>query len=274
MEKVPDDWEGRLVWLKDQATQVYCFNNDLDYWEVKERWHFWGYPAPTPTPLTERLKDAFMYEALWHQNDPGLGNHKIIRIWSRLSQQTRNRISDFFSDKGLHDFEYFDHGGWAMVFKARDRETGRTRIARVGCDSTQDRWRIVHPTMLPLIADNYDDFLAYDDLKLEIMPEIVPLHKLPGRPNWEANQPLYEVFHEAAMMIGWGTNITYPDDINDDDAEYHNVALLPDGRVVGYDPIFSRGDNGVLRKSFYDFSDEHKAVADRLYGMAPGAKFF
>lgn len=279
---IPDDWEGRAAWLKTQAALVYRFNIELDYFEVRNRWHFEGHQPFIPTPLTERLKDSFQYAATWykrqpsllHQTPSGLKTHRTIDKWSRLSSEAKKRISDFFSDHGLHNFDYFDHGGWGIVFKAQDRETGRNRIARIGTDLTKDRWRPVNEAVLPLYADNYSDLTRYEDLKLEIMAEVVPLMKFPSRPSVTSNTALSE-FLNAAKEITMGTNLLYPDDWFDEDCDPANAGVLPDGKVVSFDPLFKRGEIGLKRRNTsWDFTEEHKTFADRLYGLDPAARFF
>lgn len=198
----------------------------------------------------------------------------MMRAWPNLREETREGISAFFAERGLSDFSFFDHGGRAVVFRAREGQSGRIRIVRVEADHASRSIRPAHDTVLAALSSNQADVRAYEGVKLEVVPEIVPLHKLPARALLASEEESLS-FHKATYEISHGTNTRYRRGMYDRDSDSPNIGILPDGKVVSLDPEFIFGRRAVmwhraLRHGWPDISPD----MDVLYGLSPSARFF
>lgn len=269
------NWPGAITYLKAQADVAYVWDDRLSYYAVKTRWYYWDYAAPVPTSPSKHLCDAFDQAASWHQNHPSLRHNFMMNAWPELTGLHQSRIAAFFEENGLSDFDFLDHGGRAMVFHARDKETGRTRIARMEADHSSRSRRLNHSSVLQSYAHNEDDLARYNNVKLEILPEIVPLHKMPGRRLvTEAGQGAH---HAMTYFMAHGTNLTYDDDIYDYDASVENVGLLPDGKIVSLDPQFLYGEKTKSPRALMNGTKEMQMLrpyAPQLYGLSSNQLYF
>lgn len=201
----------------------------------------------------------------------------MLRDWLRLPSRMQERISLFFESKGLTDFDFFDHGGRAMVFLAVDASSGKRRIVRMEADHGSRSIRPAHPSVLQALHSNEDSLADYERIKLEILPEIVPLHKLPARDAQSSVPPIAKDFHEASYYLGHGSNLTYDGAMFDRDADPQNMGLLPDGRVVSLDPEFIFGDDAMQLYNHIKGQGAFSALepyAAQLYGAVPDKRFF
>ncbi len=265
------DWNERIEWLKDQAKEAYVWDEAASYWRVKTRWRYEGHPLATYPPPQIDLTHSFKHAAEWTEDNPNLSGNLMFRAWPELSVQSRSAINDWVRKQGLKDIEFFDHGGRAMAFRGIDERTGRYRILRVEADHSSRSIRIVHPSVLqPYAADE-----SIDRIRLEILPEIVPLHKLPARPKLSAERSIVDVFQETVVVASHGTNFTYDADVFDVDTDAANVGILPDGKIVSLDPEFRFGKTAAdWRKGFAKNFAEIKEFAPRLYGLVSNDLYF
>ncbi len=274
---MPQSWNAASQWLINQAASVYCWNNELLYWQVKTRWHYAGGPAYLPVPVSERLCQSFNHQDVWHHNKPNLKDNLMFRLWPELSHQMKRKVASFFEENNLTDFDFFDHGGRAMVFLSTDKTNGRQRIARMEANHSFRSIRPENPTVLQPFVTNEGDVDSYDGIKLEIMPEIVPLNKLPARSHYPSGFSLARDFHVAVFHLSFGTNLTYGDEIFDADSEPQNVGVLPDGKIVSHDPEFRFGVQARELQTHFRKQKESVSLApyaQDLYGMASGAHYF
>ncbi len=273
MQEIPKSWKPRIDWLKAQADKAYGWNLRLGYYEVRNRW----YP-PVTVPASYNLRKAFDHQHLWKKNFPNLEHNLMMKAWPRLMPQTRDKIGNFFKGCNIDHFELLDHGGRAMVFRAMN-EKGRIRIARLEADHPNRSTRPLHRTVLPAYMSNEHRLDEYERIKLEVLAEVVPLHKLPGRPPSTAEQTLRDSFHDAVTDISTGTNLTYDETMFDQDTSPQNVALLPDGRIATMDPEFVYGDearmgHSLLAQQFKPRNWGLIAAQKLVYGPTPDRVFF
>lgn len=275
MSDLYTSWPAAIAFLKAQAKDAYVWDERLSYWAVKTRWHYWDSPPRIETSAAPRLKEAFAHAAAWHQNHPSLRHNFMMNVWAELSDPMQSRIASFFEENGLTDFDFLDHGGRGMVFHARDQKTGRTRIARLEADHSSRTRRLNHPSVLQAYHHNEDDLERYQRVKLEILPEIIPLHKMPGRRLVGKDEQ--QAYHIMTYFLAHGTNLTYSNHIYDYDASVENVGLLPDGKIVSLDPQFHYGEEGRFPRDIMNKSAEMQSLrpyVSQIYGMANDAGFF
>lgn len=268
MGETPDNWALRAQWLWEQAQQAFVWNEALGYYETRDA------VQSLAAAAAPDLKTAFAQSAAWGEAHPNLTHNLMMRVWPKLREETRDGIAAFFAERGLSDFSFFDHGGRAVVFRARDRQSGRIRLAQLEADHFSRSVRPVHDTVLAAFASNEADIGAYERVKLEIMPEIVPLHKLPARALLGSEAESLS-FYKAGFEISHGTNVRYGRSMYDRDADMPNVGILPDGKVVSLDPEFVFGREAAMwhrafRHGRHDLSPDMGA----LYGLSPRARFF
>ncbi len=277
MGSILESWANASAWTRHQAAQVYTYDDALSYWKVTRRWHFAGYEPYIAAPVSKKLIDSFKHELTWHKNHPNLRHNLMLRDWLRLPMPVRKKIALFFEGNGLTDFDFFDHGGRAMVFLATDMNSGKRRIARMEADHHSRSIRPAHPSVLQSLHSNQDSLADYERIKLEILPEIVPIHKLPARDAQSSVPPMAKDFHEASYYLGHGSNLTYHGAMFDRDADPQNMGLLPDGRVVSLDPEFIFGDEAMQLYTYIKEQGAFSALAPyagQLYGAEPEARFF
>lgn len=276
MQKPWSSWSDTIAFLKEQANAAYVWNEDLGYWQVKERWHYWGHPEPVITMPVRHLRDAFEQADLWHKNHPSLSGNFMMRAWPALSERVQKDIAYFFEAEGqLQNFDFLDHGGRAMVFTAKDRQTGRTRVARMETNHDGRTPRLKHSTVLQPYLSNEGDMWWCNDIKLEILPEIVPLHKIPGRRELCAQDE--HAYHQMTYWLSHGTNWMYDWEMYDYDADVTNVGLLPGGKIVSLDPQYLFNAAAKAPRTLFYQSPEARALyphAPGLYGLPSNDLYF
>lgn len=220
-----------VSWLRDQAARHYIWDNTAQYFRIKAR-----------RGATERtLRDAWHILPTQRKHFPHLRDNLFGRLLPELPLSARVRISTFFAARGLRDFEFLDHGGRAIVFRAQHFPTGQMRLARMEAPHSGRYPRPKHPVILQPFASNEGHFGFYGDVKLEILPEILPLSKLYSEISNMEVPLLKSAFQQAVFDLSWGVNMMLSHDMFDRDAEAQNVGIRPDGRVVSFDPEIVRG---------------------------------
>lgn len=181
------------------------------------------------------------------------------------------RMDDFVSDHGYQVLEFFDHGGRAMVFRVRHAPTGKQLVLRVEGDHTHRQPRPVHSTVLQAVLSNQAMLDDFSHIKMEILPEIIPLTKLPARARCRGDDRLSKIFNDAVLDLSWGTNRTYPKNWFDFDAEPQNTGMMPDGRVVTLDPEIFTGTKAIKRRQRFsrNYRDLPRDFLPLLYGVSP-----
>lgn len=221
-----------VQWLRDQAARHYIRDAQAQYFRVR-----------APRGATARtLRDAWNKLPAQHAFFPILHSNLFMNLLPQLPLSARTRISNFFTAHGLRDFEFLDHGGRAIAFRARHWPTGQMRIARMEAPHSFRHPRPDHPVILRPFACNEGHFRFYGDVKLEILPEVMPLSKIYRNRDLVGMSLLRNAFHDAVLGLAHGTNMMYSPDMFDFDAEPQNVGLLPDGRVVSFDPEIVAGE--------------------------------
>ena len=220
-----------VSWLRDHAARHYIWDETAHYFRIN-----------APRGVTERtLRDAWNKLPAQHARFPHLHSNLFSRLLPELPLSARAHISTFFSARGLRDFEFLDHGGRAIVFRAHHYPTGQMRIARMEAPHSGRYPRPKHPVILQPFASNEGHFRFYGDVKLEILPEIFPLSKLYPEISKMEVPLLKSAFQQAVYDLSWGVNMMLSRDMFDRDAEAPNVGIRPDGRVVSFDPEIVRG---------------------------------
>lgn len=222
------DWVG---WLREQALRYYVWDEAGRYHRVKA--------SRGPTARTLRQS----WQALPEMADrfPNLKHNLFVRALPFLPLAARAQINSFFMAHGLRDFEFLDHGGRALAFRAFHLPSRQLRIARMEAPHHGRAPRPAHPTILPAFASNQGRMGGYGDIKLEILPEVMPLSKILRAQDLGQVELLRDLFHQAVVGLSWGTNLMYPATMFDRDAEPQNVGLRPDGRLVSFDPEIITG---------------------------------
>ena len=224
-----------VSWLRDQAAKYYI-------WDEKAQYHRVLHPCSSLDVSPNRtLRDAWQKLPRYHQSFPHLHSNLFIRQLNQMRLSERTRVSIFFAAHGLKNFEFLNHGGRAITFRALHMPTGQIRVARMEAQHSGRFPRPDHSVILQPFATNEGHFHFYGDVKLEILPEVVPLSRLYLEIN-EMNIPLVrKAFQDAVYDLSWGTNMMYGTQMFDRDAEAQNVGVLPDGRIVSFDPEVVRG---------------------------------
>ena len=224
-------WESRIRWLKQQAKKSYGPVDAAGYAPVLRR------PGEFQSPIWPRLRDAFNDIACLTPAFPHVANNLMTRHLPELKDEIVTAIDDFFAAEGLADFEFLDHGGRALVYRAHHVPTGQTRVARIETPHRYRGERIHHPAILQAFATNAPVMDSYAGIKLEALPEQIPLNKVLLR------EGLYRVDGEtpdhvatAAWYMAWMTNLTYPGHLFDADSDPTNVGVSPHGKIRSHDP--------------------------------------
>lgn len=259
-----------LSWLKEQAALSYTWDEAAKFYRVTHQFPY-AIPnttSPAPECLTKIFAHATSYiQAKKHRN-------LMIHAWPTLSRKTQDRISDFIHDHGLYSYSFFDYGGRAVVLRATEASTHKTRIVRIEADHKCRTPRLTHPTVLQPYATNEGQCAEYDGIKLEILPEVMPLHNIPDRPINNSDISIIDAFDTTIVSLAQGTNLTYPEGIFDSDSEPQNVGLLPDGKIVSIDPQYSEPQE-KRRKRFISQSPHlTKEQLEALYGLQSNDLFF
>lgn len=253
-------WASRIEWLRRQADQAYTLDLDSNTWAVN---------LPCLSPKFNTLSGAL-------KNIP---DEALRQRYGNLTYQTiptidpkiMARMSDFLHDHHYSDFQFFDFGGRALVFRLRDQRSLETCVVRVEVDHSCRQIRPVHGTVLQPRLSNQSIIGDFADIKIEVMPEIVPLTKLPARILCQNNNDLYRAFTSAIVGISWATNLTYRAEMFDFDAEPQNVGVLPSGRVATLDPEIEIGAGARERR--HRFNTGYRRLKphqiEQLYGFSP-----
>lgn len=227
----PDVGRSWVSWLREQASRSYV-------WDEKGQYH--RVVAPRG-PASRTLREAWQSLPAAAERFPNLKHNLFVRALPYLPLAARGQINAFFSAQGLRDFEFLDHGGRAIAYRAYHLLSRQFRIARMEAPHACRYVRPCHPTVLQPFASNEGRMVAYGDIKLEILPEVVPLSRLYRDCDAGRVQLLRDLFHEAMSGLSWGTNLMYPETMFDRDAEPQNIGLRSDGRLVSFDPQIITG---------------------------------
>ncbi len=235
----PDTGTNWVSWLRTQAAEAYAWDDRAQYWRVRQE---------LPYKVHPRLKDA------WHAlpgllaDFPQLNGNLFARCLQDMDSDTKDRIEDFFMAQGYADFQFLGHGGRALAFRARHIPSGQIHVARMEAPHSARSVRPVHPVVLQALASNEDDMQMHGDMKLEVLPEIVPLTKLHSPVAHTDNTFLHQIYNRAVYDLALGTNLFYPTTMFDHDCEPQNIGIRPDGRIVSFDPAFLLGRKGERRQ--------------------------
>ena len=231
-------------WLQEQAARRYTWDDKAQYHRVlheKVAAHT-RLPARTLRDAWARLPQELAYF-------PNLKSNLFVSELDCLPVSARARISAFFTAQGLRDFEFLDHGGRAITYRALHVPTGQIRVARMEAPHCSRFPRPHHSVVLQPFATNEGRMKHYGDIKLEVLPEVVPLSHLYKDINDIEVPLLKKAFQDAVWDLSWGTNLMYSHRMFDRDAEAQNVGLLPDGRIASFDPEVVTGERAERKQS-------------------------
>ncbi|MFA7276004.1 MAG: hypothetical protein WC043_04310 [Pseudobdellovibrionaceae bacterium] len=234
-----------VAWLRGQAARAFD-------WDRKTVAHFVKRRADTPEfPVHKNFARA--YEGLMDIRDyfPKLHHNRMADMFEGEGADMIEKVGDILEKEGYADFSFLDHGGRALAFRARHKESGKTHVIRAEAPHAARQARPQHATVLPSYFTHEGADIMH--IKLEALDEVVPLSKLPDRPQEsEKGSPFYDIFHRAVYHLGWGTNLTYPKDMFDRDAEPQNVGITPEGRIVTFDPEIIQGPRALHMQRQYE----------------------
>ncbi len=216
------NWVG---FLRAQAQRAFIWDEPAQYFRVRA---VRGETYPTLLQAWDHLGDN-------SARFPNLAHNLFADQVLYLSDRVRNRINRFFIKQGLTDFEFLDHGGRALAYRARHIPTGQMRIVRMESPHSHRFARPQHAGILQPFASNQDDMMRFGNMKLEVLPEIMPLSKI-WRSKCQGDELMQEPFSGVIAGLSRGTNMLYSVSMFDADAEPQNVGLRPDGRIVSLDP--------------------------------------
>lgn len=254
-------WNGRIEWLRAQARVSYHADGMVNHDAI------WQPTNDVPATRHATLSDAF--NAL-NQLAPAycnLGGNLAMRAWGPMPDAVQKRMAEFVADQGYTDLSYLGNGGRAVAFRARHGASGEMRVVRVEADHNCRQLRPVHPTVLQAFVSNQNMLDDFDQVRIEMLPEVVPLTRLPERVGARDGR----AYTNAILDLSWGTNKAYPRDWFDYDSEPQNVGILPTGQVVTFDPeIFIDADAAQRRREFERHHRNPRAEFwATLYGIAP-----
>ncbi len=256
-----------VQWLRDFAQRYYVWDSQARYHRVS------GLNPPSPYPPAENIRSAWNKLPQLVEDMPHLRHNFFVRDLSTLSEGAQTRINTFFTACGLRDFEFLGFGGRAITYRALHGPSGQYRVARMEGAHSARMPRPVHPVVLQPYQTNQNAMARHDNIKLEIMPEIVPLNKAFHKAALPEIPLLKEAYYQAAVGLGWGTNMMYNQNMFDRDAEYHNIGIRPDGRLVSFDPEIITGacarERHLQQKTPKLLND---ASAQQLLLLYPGYK--
>lgn len=199
----------------------------------------------------------------------------MFRKWNDLLSGDRceviERIDNLLCVWGYDDFQFLDIGGRALAFRTVHRPSGERRVLRVEAPHPFRQDRPLHPTVAIACQTLQGDEL--DGIKIEICDEFVPLNKIPDAKKFHSPLPPFYQFYGDIVELAWGTNMTYPQTLFDEDAEPQNVGLSPSGRVLSFDPQIIKGDEAMrLHWHFNDpyiLRDASPQQLRLVYGYSP-----
>lgn len=229
-------WESRIRWLKQQARAAYGPVDNAGYAPILR------HPNEFQSPVWPTLKQAFNDVSALAPDFPHLAHNRVTETLPHLPRDVVRAFDDFFAAHDLADFEFLDHGGRAVVFRALHRPTGQTRIARVEAPHLYRAQRPDCAVVLQPFATNQWELGSFAQIKLEVLPEQLPLHKAIRRAGLTyAHEGTDRLIHRAAWYLAKMTNLAYPADMIDRDAEPQNVGISPQGKIRSHDPEMRRG---------------------------------
>lgn len=223
-----------VQWLRDFAERYYVWDAPAHYHRVS------GLNPPALQAPAENILKAWDGLPALQEQQPHLRHNKFVRDLSDLSTGVKMRIHDFFAQSGLRDFEFLDFGGRAITYRAHHTPSGQIRVARMEGVHQGRKPRPDHPVVLQPYQSNQGRMKPYGGIKLEVLPEIVPLSKAFRQYAAPQVPLLKEAYYKAAVDLGWGTNLMYAG-MFDRDAEFQNIGIRPDGKLVSFDPEIITG---------------------------------
>ncbi len=255
-----------VQWLRDLAARHYVWDDRVRYHRVVGL-----HKQPTNVPPARTLRDAWEQLPRVQQDFPHLKSNFFVRDLADLSSQTRARINLFFEAHGMRDFEFLGHGGRAIAYRALHAPSGQMRVARMEGGHSFRQPRPDHPAVLQAYATNEGFTQHYGDIKVEILPEIVPMSRL-YRETDNMHVPLLkETFNHAIYSLARGVNMMHSPTSYDNDADPANVGLRADGRIVSLDPEVVTGARAREKHSHYKTpSMLRDASAQQLLLIYPG----
>lgn len=258
-------WQDRILWLQAQAALAYEHDPGSGVAKVRRADGF------VPPYQGQSLSAVFHSLPQLYKTYPALSGNLMARSWPHLPPQTIQRMDDFLNDHNYEVLEFFDHGGRAMVFRVRHAPTGHQLVLRVEGDHQHRQPRPLHSTVLQPLLTNQAVLDDFSRIKMEVLPEIIPLSKLPDRDRSRRDAQLSKIFNDAVVDLAWGTNRTYPKNWFDFDAEPQNVGMMPDGRVVTLDPEIFIGAKAIARRERFsrNYRDLPPDFLPLLYGVSP-----
>lgn len=255
-----------VQWLRDRAARYYA-------WDAQARYHrVVGQHKPSlPVASARTLRDAWAQLPRVQQDFSNLKHNLFVRDLAQLSVQARTHISLFFEAHGLRDFEFLGHGGRAIAYRALHEPSGQTRVARMEGVHSQRARRLDHPVILQPYTTN-EDFTSYHyGIKLEVLPEIVPLSRFYKEVETISVPLLRECFHHALHGLAQGVNMMHGPSSYDNDADAANVGLRSDGRIVSFDPEVVTGAPAQEKHRYYETPPLLRdASAQQLLLIYPG----
>jgi hypothetical protein len=231
-----------VQWLRDLAARYYVRDERAGYYRVS------GLNPRSPYGVSPDICQAWDRLPRIQQDNDSLRHNVFVRDLETLAPDAQARINTFFAASGLRDFEFLGAGGRALAYRALHAPTGQFRIARMEGAHSSRMPRPAHPVVLQTYQTNQNRMDAHGGIKLEILPEIVPLNKAFLKCALPETPLLKEAFYSAAVDLGWGTNLMYGPQMYDRDAEFHNIGIRPDGRLVSFDPEIITGPRAALRQ--------------------------
>ncbi|WP_051054920.1 hypothetical protein [Micavibrio aeruginosavorus] len=252
-------WNGRIEWMRAQAWASFHADGMVNHDAI------WQPKNDVPATRYATLSDAFNALNQLAPTFSNLGGNLAVRAWAPMPDVVRARMTDFVADHGYTDLSYLGNGGRAVALRARHSASGEMRVVRVEGDHHCRQPRPLHSTVLQAFSSNQNMLDDFDQVRIEMLPEVVPLTRLPERLVSEGGR----AYTNAIVDLSWGTNKAYPRDWFDYDAEPQNVGILPNGQVVTFDPeIFTDADAAQRRREFE--RHQHGPRADlwlALYGV-------
>lgn len=254
-----------VQWLRDQAARYYVWDKRARYYRVT------GVHQCSSLPPARSLRDAWDQLPRVQQDFQHLKSNFFVRDLADLPSKTRARISLFFEAQGMRDFEFLGHGGRAIAYRALHAPSGQMRVARMEGAHSFRQPRPDHPAVLQPYAANEGFAQHYGGIKVEILPEIVPLSRLYREIDNQHVPLLKDSFRHAIYSLARGVNMMHGPSSYDNDADAANVGLRPDGRIVSLDPEVVIGAHAQEKHRHYKTPSMLRDVsAQQLLLIYPG----
>ncbi|WP_435640164.1 hypothetical protein [Micavibrio aeruginosavorus] len=254
-------WNGRIEWLRAQARASFHADGMVNHDAI------WQPKNDVPTTRYATLSDAFNALNQLAPTFCNLSGNLAVRAWAPMAIVVQDRMTEFVADHGYTDLSYLGNGGRAVAFRARHMASGEMRVVRVEGDHNCRQLRPVHPTVLQAFASNQNMLADFDQVRIEMLPEVVPLTRMPERVVSQDGR----AYTNAILDLSWGTNKAYPRDWFDYDAEPQNVGIVPTGQVVTFDPEIFIDADAVQRRREFDrhYRTPRAGHLVALYGVTP-----